>query len=149
MRIAMMFAAALALAPPGTKAAEPWTASQVIQPAALAARLPDAASGKPAILYVGPGVLYRSKHIPGAVFAGPTGTAKGMAVFRDAAANVPRTAEIVIYCGCCPWDQCPNIRPAFNALVEMGYKEAKVLALPTSFHKDWIEKGYPVETGLP
>jgi thiosulfate/3-mercaptopyruvate sulfurtransferase len=138
----MICTAALALA-------EPWTASQVIQPATLATRLSDPASGKPAILYVGPGVLYRSKHIPGAIFAGPAGTAKGMAIFREAVAAVPRTAEVVIYCGCCPWDECPNVRPAFHALVEMGYQEAKVLALPTSFQKDWIEKGYPVETGLP
>lgn len=150
MKTAILFVvAALALAYAQAGPAEPWAASEVIQPAALASRLSDAKAAKPAILYVGPAVLYRSKHIPGAVLAGPTGTAKGMAAFREALANVPRTSELVIYCGCCPWDQCPNIRPAFTALAEMGYKRAKVLALPTSFYKDWIEKGYPVETGLP
>ncbi len=149
MKPALLFAAALALAFGQSKTAEPWTAWQVVQPAVLAARLSDANVSKPAILYVGPGVLYRSKHIPGAVFAGPAGTAKGMAFFRQAIASIPRTAEVVMYCGCCPWNQCPNIRPAFNSLAEAGYKQAKVLALPTSFHKDWIEKGYPVETGLP
>ncbi len=150
MKTAVLFViAALALAYAQSGSSEPWAASAVIQPAALASQLSDAKARKPAILYVGPAVLYRSKHIPGAVLAGPTGTAKGMASFREALANVPRTADIVIYCGCCPWDQCPNIRPAFTALAEMGYQRAKVLALPTSFYKDWIEKGYPVETGLP
>jgi 3-mercaptopyruvate sulfurtransferase SseA len=150
MEFAILFAAAaLALAPAQAGSAEPWTASDVIQPAALAQLLRDGKAQKPAIVYVGPSVLYRSKHIPGAVFAGPASTAKGMALLHEAMANVPRAAEVVIYCGCCPWEQCPNIRPAFTALAGMGYKRAKVLALPTSFYKDWIEKGYPVETGLP
>lgn len=135
----------LVLAPAHLAGADPWTEAQLIQPAALAARL----AARPAILYVGPAVLYRSKHIPGAVFAGPTATAAGMAAFRQATAKYPRGQEIVIYCGCCPWAVCPNIRPAFQALREMGFRNPKLLDLPTSFFRDWIEKGYPIEKGLP
>jgi 3-mercaptopyruvate sulfurtransferase SseA len=144
--LAAVFAVVLlALAP----AADPWTAAQLLQPAALAARLADPSAPKPVILYVGPSVLYRSKHIPGALFAGPTATAAGMVAFRQAAAKHRRGQEIVPYCGCCPWAQCPNIRPAFQALREMGFTNPRLLALPTSFYKDWIEKGYPIEKGLP
>ena len=42
-------------------------------------------------------------------------------------------------------EKCPNLRPAFSALREMGFTKLRVLLLPTSFEKDWVEKGYPVE----
>jgi hypothetical protein len=61
--------------------------------------------------------------------------------------KLPRERELVIYCGCCPWDKCPNLRPAFVMLHELGFRSVKVLSLPTSFLKDWIDKGYPVEQG--
>jgi hypothetical protein len=61
---------------------------------------------------------------------------------------VPRSANLVIYCGCCPFDHCPNIRPAYKALHEMGFVHVRVLVLPTSFAADWVEKGYPVEKGF-
>lgn len=123
---------------------EPWKEAQLIEPAVLAARLADARATKPAILYVGPKLLYRAR-IPGAVFAGPTGQQNGLELFKQAAAKLPRDKEVVIYCGCCPWKQCPNIRPAFRVLGEMGFKQVRVLTLPTSFLQDWMEKGFPVE----
>ena len=113
----------------------------LVQPKDLAAHL----SAKPAILYVGPNVLYRSKHIPGAVFAGPGNKAEGEALLKSAAASLPRTREIVIYCGCCPWDRCPNVKPAIETLKQMGFSNVKVLYLGTNFASDWIDKGYPVE----
>jgi hypothetical protein len=124
--------------------ADPWTAEDLIQPADLATRLNGTSAPKPKIFYVGFAVLYRSKHIPAAEFTGPTAKQEGLETLRAAALKLPRTREIVIYCGCCPWDHCPNIRPAFLMLRELGFKRVKVLALPTSFLKDWIEKGYPV-----
>ena len=124
--------------------ADPWPAEDLIQPADLAARLNDAHAPKPKIYYVGFGVLYRSKHIPTAEFTGPTAKQEGLEALRAAVLKSPRTQEIVIYCGCCPWSHCPNIRPAFLMLRELGFKRVKVIALPTSFLKDWIEKGYPV-----
>ena len=123
---------------------EPWKEGQLIEPATLAARLADPRATKPAILYVGPKLLFRT-HIPGAVFAGPGGQSNGLDLLKQAAAKLPRDREVVIYCGCCPWKQCPNIRPAFRVLDEMGFKQVKVLTLPTSFLQDWMEKGLPVE----
>ena len=123
---------------------DPWKEAQLVEPATLAARLADARATKPAILYVGPKLLYRT-HIPGAVFAGPGGQANGLELLKQAAAKLPRDRDVVIYCGCCPWKVCPNIRPAFRVLDEMGFKQVKVLTLPTSFLADWIDKGFPVE----
>jgi len=114
----------------------------LIQPKELAAMPADQT---PALLYVGPNVLYRSKHIPGSVFAGPGNTAAGIELLKAAANKLPRTREIVIYCGCCPWDRCPNIKPAMEALRAMGFSKVKALNLPTGFKVDWIDQGLPVE----
>jgi len=51
----------------------------------------------------------------------------------------------VIYCGCCPLERCPNIRPAFVALRQMGFTNVRVLLLPNSFEADWAGKGLPYE----
>jgi rhodanese-related sulfurtransferase len=117
----------------------------VVQPKEVAGEL--AGSARPAVFYVGPNVLYRSKHIPGAVFAGPGNRPEGIELLKNSAAKLPRDREIVLYCGCCPWDHCPNIRPAVEALRSMGFTHAKAMYLPGDFKADWIDKGYPVETG--
>jgi hypothetical protein len=113
----------------------------LIQPAELAGKL----SSKPAVFYVGPNVLFRSKHIPAAVYAGPGSKPEGLELLKNAVAKLPHDSEIVIYCGCCPWDRCPNIKPAMAMLQEMGFTRAKALNLPDSFKANWIDKGYPVE----
>ncbi len=130
----------------GQNAPDPWTQADLLQPADLAARLSSKAA-PPKILYVGFGILYRSKHIPGAVFAGPAEKQEGLEALRNAVLKLPRSADLVIYCGCCPVNHCPNLRPAFLMVRELGFKRAKILWLPNNFLKDWIEKGYPVETG--
>jgi hypothetical protein len=58
-----------------------------------------------------------------------------------------RDRELLVYCGCCPSNVCPNIRPAVKALEDMGFKNVKVLHLPHSFRLDWVNKGFPVEKG--
>jgi hypothetical protein len=57
----------------------------------------------------------------------------------------PKDADVVIYCGCCPFRDCPNIRPAFRVLQEMKFTRAKLLNIPTTLKADWINKGYPSE----
>jgi hypothetical protein len=126
---------------------DPWRPADLMQPSELAARL--RAGKAPKVFYVGFGVLYRGKHIPGALFAGPAAKQEGLESLRAQVLKLPRTAELVIYCGCCPWTSCPNIRPAFLMLHELGFERVRVLALPTSFLEDWISKGYPVEQGQP
>jgi hypothetical protein len=112
-----------------------------IQPEELASKL----SSKPAIFYVGPNVMYRSKHIPGAIYAGPGNKAEGIALLKAAVGKLPRDREILIYCGCCPWDKCPNMQPAFEALKAMGFTKAKGVYMAENFKTNWLDKGYPFE----
>jgi thiosulfate/3-mercaptopyruvate sulfurtransferase len=116
----------------------------LVAPPDLAKQLTSSPS-RPAILYVGPAVMYRSKHIPNAVYAGEGRASQGIALLKDAVAKLAKDREIVIYCGCCPWDHCPNIKPAMAALKGWGYTRVKALDLPMNFKADWIDKGYPVQ----
>jgi thiosulfate/3-mercaptopyruvate sulfurtransferase len=116
----------------------------IVEPKDLAAQLAGKGN-KAAILYVGPSVLYRSKHIPGAVFAGPGNSKEGLDLLRAAAKDLPKNRDVVIYCGCCPWNHCPNVQPAFDVLKQMGFTRVRVMYAPTGFKADWIDKGYPVE----
>jgi thiosulfate/3-mercaptopyruvate sulfurtransferase len=118
----------------------------LIQPGDLAARL-KAKGPQPTLLHVGFAVLYRSKHIPHSVYAGPGNTPEGLAALKAAVAKLPHSAEIVIYCGCCPWDHCPNIKPSMEALRQMGFTNVKALNIPTNMVTDWYDKGYPFEEG--
>jgi hypothetical protein len=115
----------------------------LVQPKDFAAEL--AKAGKPAVFQVGPNVLYRSKHIVGSAFAGPGSKPEGLELLKSAVKDLPRDREIVIYCGCCPWDRCPNIKPAFEQLKALGFTHVRALYVATNFKTDWIDAGYPVE----
>jgi rhodanese-related sulfurtransferase len=116
----------------------------LVQPKDLAAQL--AAKGPhPAIFQVGPNMLYRARHIPGAVYAGPASKPEGLDALKQAVASLPRDREVVLYCGCCPWNNCPNVKPAVAMLQQMGFTQVKAMFVETNFAKDWTEKGYPVE----
>jgi hypothetical protein len=123
---------------------DPWKGSDLIEPHALAARIAGN-TAKPKILYVGFAILYHGAHISGAELAGPASKPDGLELLKQTAAKLPRDQELIIYCGCCPWDHCPNVRPAFRLLREMGFTHLKLLDIPTSLSTDWITKGYPVE----
>jgi thiosulfate/3-mercaptopyruvate sulfurtransferase len=119
-----------------------------IQPSEVAAQV--AAKGtRSVIVHVGPNVLYRGKHIPGAVYAGPASRPEGLELLRQAVDKLPRDSEIILYCGCCPWGNCPNVKPAMALLQEMGFTRAKAMYVETGFGRDWTDKGYPVEAGTP
>lgn len=92
-------------------------------------------------------MLYRSKHILRAIGAGPGSKPEGVALLKKAVAHLPKNADLVIYCGCCPMVRCPNVRPAYHVLKEMGFTHVRVLDIPTNMHTDWFTKGYPSENG--
>ena len=127
---------------------DPWTAAQTIQPADLARELGDKNGTPPTIVYVGFRTLFAGGHIPGATFHGSASTEQGLSDLNKWAVELPRTTNLVIYCGCCPLEKCPNIRPAFTALDTMGFKKLRVLVLPASFATDWADKGYPIQKGM-
>ncbi len=123
------------------KEANPWSPSQVIQPADLASELGKGA--KPEIVCVGFNTLYRNAHILGASYHGPASKTEGLEDLKKWAKSLARGQRIVLYCGCCPWNQCPNIRPAFQALKEMGFTKIQVLSIPRDLGHDWVSKNYP------
>ena len=121
------------------------TIGPLLSPATLAARLDDVKAGKIAVLYVGPDLLFGLGHVPGARNVGAAGDEDGARALTAALAAVPADTEIVLYCGCCPVANCPNVRPASAALRKLGRVNASVLDLPTKFATDWVDRGYPVE----
>ena len=124
---------------------DPWPASALVQPDALAATLQSAKA--PMVISVAFPVLYHAKHIVHAIEAGPGSKPEGIAALKKAVANAPKNADIVIYCGCCPMVKCPNIRPAFRVLKEMGFTHVRVLDIASNMHDNWYEKDYPSEDG--
>jgi thiosulfate/3-mercaptopyruvate sulfurtransferase len=125
---------------------DPWAPQQTVQPADLAKELGND-NPTPTVLFVGFRRLYIGGHIKGAQFHGSGGSADGVAEIKSWATPLPRSTKLVIYCGCCPMAKCPNIRPAYIALHEMGFTNLHVLILPTSFAADWAEKGLPYDKG--
>ncbi|HEY4966430.1 MAG TPA: rhodanese-like domain-containing protein [Puia sp.] len=119
-------------------ASEPWTDSQLIAPAELAQKLKQGSTNKPLVYSVGPGAL-----ILGSVDMGPAHEKENLEKFRKALEKLPVNAQVIIYCGCCPFERCPNIRPAFSLLVEMKFTNARLLNLEHNIRTDWVDKGYP------
>lgn len=123
-------------------AADPWTPSDLVSPARLA---PDL--GSALVIQVGFPALYHGAHIAGSIYAGPASKPEGIEALKKAVGGEPRARAIVLYCGCCPWDHCPNIRPAFAALKQMGFTHVRALEIPTNLKTDWVDRGYPTEHG--
>jgi len=127
-------------------ATDPWTPAQTVQPADLLKELNDPQSATK-IIFVGFNRLYTAGHIKGAQNHGMAGNEAGLQELKTWASSLPRSTNMVIYCGCCPMDRCPNVRPAFTALRDLGFTKLRVLILPTDFAMDWAGKGYPYDAG--
>lgn len=128
------------------QAADP-TASAQITPQALVRMMQSNQRSKLLILNVGPRILYAQAHIEGAEFIGPGSDPRAIEVLRNRVKSEPKTRQIVLYCGCCPWDRCPNIHPAFAELKKLGFTNVKVLYIANNIGMDWVDKGYPTTRG--
>ncbi len=102
---------------------------------------------KPLVLQVGSHVLFAQAHIPGSEYIGPGSQPEGLQQLQKRVASLPKKKFIVLYCGCCPWNRCPNLGPAYKLLHDMGFTNVKVLYLANNFGTDWADKGYHVEQG--
>jgi len=123
----------------------PW-GTDAVSPADLAKELANASGAdKPVVVCTAPPFLYRVGHIPGAVLHGPASSPEGLNSLTAWAQPLPRSTKIVIYCGCCPLAQCPNLVPAYRALKGLGFTRVRVLPLETNFKTDWVDPGYPFE----
>lgn len=117
---------------------ENWTADQLVEPAQLAETL---ASNKdiPVIFNIGPGAI-----IPHSIDMGVANDEANLARFKTGIARLPKNTNIVVYCGCCPFEKCPNVRPAIDLLKKMEFTNYHLLNIPNNIKTDWIAKGYPI-----
>jgi hypothetical protein len=104
--------------------------------------LADAITAKtdvPVIISVGPGAI-----IPNSIDVGMASTQEGLDSLKARLNTIAKDQKIIIYCGCCPFEHCPNVRPAIEALKQMNFTNYFLLNLPHNIKIDWIEQGYPV-----
>lgn len=114
-----------------------WTSKELTEPAALAAAL-QSKKDVPVIFNVGPGAV-----IPNSIDIGMVKDEKNLAKFKEQVSKLSKSANILIYCGCCPFERCPNVRPAIALLQSMQFTNYHLLDLPHNIKTDWIAKGYP------
>ncbi len=120
---------------------------ETLQPEELVKILQGSKSAQPLILNIGPHMLYAQSHISGAEYLAPGSSAEGIDLLRTLVKALPHNTFIVLYCGCCPWDRCPNVRPAYKELKTLGFTNVKLLYIADNFGDDWAYKGYPVVKG--
>lgn len=121
-----------------SQSSEPWKSEQLMEPSVLASKLAE--SGKhPLIFDIGPSGIIKE-----ALEIGPGQEKANIDKLKLALSKQDKSSEVVVYCGCCPFKNCPNIRPAFEALNEVGYKNTYLLNLSQNLRVDWIAKGYPM-----
>lgn len=114
-----------------------WTEKQLMEPAILANEIKENKE-LPYIISVGPGAI-----IPASHKMGMASTPEGISTLSATLDSLPKNTKIVIYCGCCPFEHCPNVRPAIDALKAKGFTDYSLLNLSTNIKTDWISKGYP------
>lgn len=120
--------------------------SELLQPQQLNQILQSPGAEKPLLFQVGSRVLFEQAHIPHSEYIGLGMQEAGTQALRNRVAKLPHKTFIVLYCGCCPWNRCPNVGPTYKLLVDMGFTHVKVLYLADNFGADWASKGYPVES---
>src|SRR5688572_20385714 len=123
----------------GQQSKEPWTEKQLMSPGELVIIINDESSTNTYIYNIGP-----SGHIQNSIDIGPGKEKTNIEKLKGELNKLPKDANIVIYCGCCPFKDCPNIRPAFTLLNEMKFTNHKLLNLPKNLKVDWIDQGYPM-----
>lgn len=117
----------------------PWSEGQLLEPSILVAAIKSGETETPVIFNIGP-----VEDIKGAKHIGAVSNAENLEKLKNAVVALPKNTAIVIYCGCCPFIKCPNIRPAFLELKKLGFTNVKLLNLPTNLKTNWIAKGYPL-----
>jgi hypothetical protein len=124
---------------PSWKKSDPWKRTQLMQASDLASLIKDPKAKKPLIYNIG--VV---QNVKGAINLGAASEKGNLELLKKRLKGLPKTTFLVVYCGCCPFDKCPNIRPAIRVINEMGFINAKLLNLPTNIKVDWKDKGYPM-----
>ncbi|MGA9652136.1 rhodanese-like domain-containing protein [Pedobacter sp.] len=116
----------------------PWKNDQLMQTQKLASLISK--NSKVTIFNIG-----SVQDIKSAVHVGAASEQASLDNLGRLAGKFPKSGQTVLYCGCCPMEKCPNIRPAFNLLKSRGFTNLYVLDIPTNLRKDWIDKGFPLQ----
>lgn len=122
----------------GQQQGEPWSEEQLIKPAEFA-KMINEEDPEVLIYSIGPAGLIRNS-----VEIGPAKEEGNLSKLEKEVSELPRDANIVIYCGCCPFKDCPNIRPAFTLLNSMQFTNHRLLDIPQNLKVNWIDEGYPM-----
>jgi thiosulfate/3-mercaptopyruvate sulfurtransferase len=117
-----------------------WKKEQLMDTKELADKINAKAKDLPLIFNVGP-----MEAIKTAVNIGLGTSVTAMEKLKSTLSMENKNRVVVVYCGCCSYANCPNIKPAYDALIKGGFKNAKVLDLPEGVKPDWVAKGYPME----
>src|SRR6476469_6188499 len=108
-----------------------WTKKQLMEPANLAETI-KSNKHLPLILSVGP-----AAPIPHSENIGTMKEEQNVTKLKEQLAKLPKNSKIVVYCGCCPYEHCPNVRPAIAALKELKFTNYYLLNLPKNIKTDW------------
>lgn len=119
---------------------EPWKANQLLSPADLNKTINNPKAPQPYIYSIGFDAIIKNS-----IDIGPGRDKENLKKLKQKISKLPKDADIVVYCGCCPFGSCPNVRPVFNMLNEMGFKNHKLLNLTKNIKVDWIDKGYSLK----
>ncbi|UUV21584.1 rhodanese-like domain-containing protein [Paenimyroides aestuarii] len=118
---------------------DPWTPQQLLSTKVLSTRITQNKMDQTILINIGPDAVIKNSFN-----LGPVQNKGNQEKLQNYLKKVSKDKEVVLYCGCCPFEKCPNIRPAFKSLIAMGYKNTKLLNIPKNIKVDWIDKGYPV-----
>src|SRR5687768_3294122 len=85
---------------------EPWKKEQLMPTKDLADRI-NSKKDVPVVLNIGP-----MENIKTAITVGPMNSIFAKDKIQNALTGFDKNKEVVVYCGCCSYGSCPNIRPA-------------------------------------
>ena len=118
---------------------EPWTEQQLLPPSDLAKVLSNPKSPQPIVFSIGMQAIIKNS-----IDIGPVMMTQNLNLLKQKLSSLPKNAQIVVYCGCCPFASCPNVRPAMELLKNMQFTNYSLLNLPQNIKVDWIDKNYPL-----
>ncbi len=118
---------------------DPWKEAQLMAPETLANIIKDAHASPILIINIGPAGLIKQ-----AIDIGPMSDDSNVEKLKSLLGKTNKSTAVVVYCGCCPFKNCPNIRPAFELLKLYKFSKPYLLNLPHNLKVDWIDKGFPM-----
>lgn len=118
---------------------EPWKKNQLFEPNTLSEMILKKTK-LPHIISIGPGAV-----IGNSISVGETRFSENFNKLNEILKSIDKKDEIILYCGCCPFENCQNIRPAFKLLNKLGYENHYLLNIKNNIKTDWIDLGYPTK----